>query len=136
MFSKAINIAIGFINKKTSKKVYYEKNQIIRQFFDFESFPTKIEDLFPVIIYVSAHPNDENTIGLLVDKNGNIKEFEGNEEASNETYNLIDDILETSDKKITVFGNHSENIVKKIRKTKTLPKNLYMSPYKNYAEGY
>lgn len=136
-FSKAVNMALEVLKKKSgAENMYIEKKQTLNQFLDSDEFPEKPKDYFPIIVYVSAFPDDQNTIGLLVHQNGKIEEFEGNEEAHYQTTELIDDILGYSQVKVTVYGNHNVSLVRKIEDTKTLPADLYVSPIKSYAEGY
>lgn len=135
-FSKAVNKTIKILEKKSKDDIYVNKKQTMLQFFDYEDFPIKSDEYFPIIIYISSFPDDENTIGLIVHKNGKVEEFEGNDEAHYKTYELVDDIMGNSNKPVTVYGNHTLDLVRKIEETKTLPKGLYMSPIKKYAEGY
>lgn len=116
--------------------MYVEKKQTLNQFLDHDEFPAKSKDYFPIIVYISAFPDDQNTIGLLVHQNGKVEEFEGNDESHFKTTDLVDEILGYANVKVTVYGNHNIDLVRKIEDTKILPKGLYMSPSKRYAEGY
>ena len=114
---------------------YFDKYQLIYNMLDVSELPYKVSDFFPMSVYVSASPNDKQTIGIMVHANGKKEMFEGSDEASEETYDLVDEILGNI-KPVTVYGFHGEETVEKIRKSNVLPKGLYMSPSKKYALGY
>jgi len=134
-FLKTYSNVANKVLKILGKVPYYDKNSLISSLLSTDYLPEKESDLFPVPVYISANPNDKNTIGILIHENGKKELFEGNDEASNETYELVDKIIGEK-KPIRVYGYHGEKVVEKIRKTMKLPKNLYMSPSKQYALGY
>jgi hypothetical protein len=123
--------------KKLGDVPYYDKRTLMLSFFDMDElfFKEKDSDLWPIPIYISSSPQDRMTIGIMVHQNGKKEMFEGNDEATAETYELVDEVLGNI-KPVTVFAQHGEETVNKIRKTNTLPKDLYVSPSKKYAEGY
>jgi hypothetical protein len=131
MFSKAGQRALQILGNVP----YYSRKDLMEKFFQYTFLPEKEDDLWPIPIYISAEANDKNTIGILVYKNGKKEMFEGNDEASPETYELVDKILGDV-KEVEVWGFHDENLVTKIKQTGELPKDLYMSPNKKYAQGY
>lgn len=141
---KWIGDTLKWISKEATKALkmlgdvpYYSKKDLILSFMDMDEllFYEKDSKLWPIPIYISSDPNDKATIGIMVHQNGKKELFEGNDEASAETYDLVDEILGNV-KPVVVYAQHGEEIVEKIRKTKTLPKDLYVSPSRKYAEGY
>lgn len=131
MYSKAGTKALQILGNVP----YYSRKDLIESLLGTEMLPEKEADIWPIPIYVSSSPNDKATIGILVHSNGKKEMFEGNDEASNETYDLVDEILGNV-KPVTVFGYHGEKTVETIRSSNVLPKGLYMSPSKKYALGY
>jgi hypothetical protein len=91
---------------------------------------------WPIPVYVSAGPGDHDTIGLLVHESGKLEMFEGNDEATDETVGLVNDLLGLGTKKIRVWGSHGTKVVDRIRDHKELPANLYVSPNRSHAAGY
>lgn len=94
------------------------------------------EDPWPIPVYVSSGPSDRDTIGLIVHENGKLEMFEGNDEASPDTIELVNDLLGLGGKKATVYASHNEDVVDKIKQHNELPANLYVSPNKSHAAGY
>ncbi len=92
-----------------------------------------MNNIYPIIVYVSA--GDRNTIGLKLDENGKFSMFEGNDEASMETLNLVNKLTE-EDREIRLYASHDFDVVEKIRETNTLPSNLFLSPNKPHAQSY
>lgn len=114
---------------------YYDRKSLIESLLSSEMLPIKESDIWPIAIYISASPYDKATIGILIFKNGKKILFEGNDEASNETYDLVDEILGEV-KPVIIYGYHNEQTVELIKKTMILPEGLYMSPNKKHASGY
>jgi hypothetical protein len=131
MFSKAGTKAL----KMLGDVPYYDRDTIIKQLLDRMELPESMDDLFPIPIYISSGQQDRATVGIMVHKNGKKELFEGNDEATEETYDLVDEILGNI-KPVTVYAQHGQKTVEKIKRTNTLPKDLYVSPSKKYAEGY
>lgn len=119
---------------KILKAPSYEVKQLKRTLLSWTDIPMKVEDFFPVPIYVSV-VGDPMTVGILVHVNGKLEVFEGNDEASDKTYALVNKLLGRS-QQITVWGMHGNDVVEKIRKSNTLPKGLYVSPSRKYAAGF
>lgn len=92
--------------------------------------------MWPVPVYVSASSSDKATIGLLVHEGGKLEMFEGNDEASPDTIELVNDLLGLGSKKQVVYGSHNSDVVDKIKQHNELPANLYVSPNKSHAAGY
>lgn len=114
---------------------YYSKDDLIISLIDRDFLPEKESDLWPISIYISSSKQDKDTIGILIHQNGKKELFEGNDEATPETYDLVDEIIGNA-KPVIVYGNHGEKVVEQIKKTNILPKGIYMSPNKKYALGY
>lgn len=119
---------------------YYKKEMLIKEFLNSYANTMTIkknpEDYYwPVVLEITSDPNDEMSIGIIISKSGKKELYEGNDEASAETYDLVDEILGNI-KPVTVYAQHGEKVVEKIRKTNTLPANIYVSPSRKYAEGY
>jgi hypothetical protein len=62
--------------------------------------------------------------------------FEGNDEASPDTIDLVNELTGASRDKIRIYGNHSSEVVERIREMGALPKDLYVSPSYDHAAGY
>jgi len=134
-FFKAATKAGQMALKMLGPVPYYNRNDLINNILDTQEFPTNPKDFFPIPIYISSGKNDRFTVGILIHANGKKELFEGNDEATSETYDLVDKILGNV-KPVTVYGYHGEKTVEDIRRTNTLPEGLYMSPDKKYALGY
>jgi hypothetical protein len=76
------------------------------------------------------------TISLLVHFDGKFEMFEGNDEASEATIKMVNKLLNPVGKAVRIYGSHDNSVVLRIKDSGKLPKNLYISPSKNYAEGY
>jgi len=113
---------------------YYSRNALLSDLMA-RTFPANVSDLFPIAIYISSSPQDKDTVGILVHENGKRDLFEGNDEASNETYALVNRLL-GGGKEVRIWGMHTEDLVYKIKQTKTIPEGLYVSPSRSYAEGH
>jgi len=131
MYSKAGSKALQILGNVP----YYSKQSLIESLLSTEMLPEKESDIWPIPIYVSSSPTDKATIGILVHSNGKKEMFEGNDEATDETYDMVDEILGNV-KPIIVYGNHGEKTVEQIRSSNMLPKGIFMSPSKKYALGY
>jgi hypothetical protein len=115
---------------------YYSRNSLVRNLLEHEDMPMKVSDLFPVPVYVSSSHNDKNTVGIMVHENGRLEMFEGNDEASDQTYFLVNSLLDPRREEVTVFGMHTEDLIDQIRKDQKLPAGIYVSPNKDYAAGH
>lgn len=132
--SNELNKAVSIISRK-ARIPYIDTNTLIRKAFDFNEIPDSFDKLWPIPIYISAKIGDKNTIGILVHKDGKVEMFEGNDEASDETYALVNKIMgKTRD--VEVWGSHGIDVVEKIKKTHRLPEGLFVSPNKMHASGY
>lgn len=131
MMLKAVKIALS----KLGKVPYYDVKTLFHNMFDTQYFKETVKDFFPISVYVAATRNQGDTIGILVHYNGKLEMFEGNDEATDETYRLVNKILGKT-RPVKVWGQHNVELVDKIVKTGILPKNLYISPDRSYAEGY
>jgi hypothetical protein len=115
---------------------YYSRNSMVRSLLEHEDMPMKASDLFPLPVYISSSPSDKNTVGIMVYENGKLEMFEGNDEASDDTYFLVNSMLNPNKEEVTVFAMHTEDLVEKIRKDQILPAGIYVSPNKEYAAGH
>lgn len=86
-------------------------------------------------VYVYAPGDKAGSIGLLANKDGELKMFEGNDEASPETIDLANKLLGIGDETIKVWSSQPAEIVKQIR-AGNIPDGIYVSPNRNHAAGY
>lgn len=128
--------AIMYLTKKTDVPYIDSKSALYSFLSDVEAFKENIHDYFPVGLYVSASPTDGNTVGVLVFYDGKIELFEGNDEASEDTYNLVDKLIGGEDKEVLIWGNHDSTLVRRIKETGRLPAGLYVSPNRQHASGH
>jgi len=61
--------------------------------------------------------------------------FEGNEEAGEETLDLVNDLMGVGDKMVTVYASHTPDIIERL-KAGDFPEGIFVSPSKEYASGY
>ena len=134
LYNKALAYLLNIVRKK-ARGVYIDQKGIVLSLFGHQEFPHDVKGQFPIPIYVSSGPSDKDTIGILVHYNGKLEMFEGNDLASDETVEIVNDLLGLN-KSVVVYGLHGEELVRKIEKTKTIPKGVYVSPSKKYASGY
>lgn len=125
--SKLINNKILSLNKLTS--FFYDKEKLVSSLLEDEELT---EDIFPLLLYVSAFQNEYDDIGLLIFED-HIEHFEGNEEVTEETNTLISKLMEEGEHEVKVFANHGKNVIDFVKKTKQLPKGIYVSPNKQHA---
>lgn len=112
-------------------------NSIKAYFLGQTEFSNKEEDFFPFPLYVSASPQDEATIGIMVNEQGKVTEIhEGNDEATPETIQLVNRLVNPNGKPVRIYGSHAIRLVQKIEETGYLPPNLYVSSYKPHALAY
>lgn len=114
---------------------YVDKKSLLINLLSTTLLPKKESDLWPIPLYISSSPSDPHTVGILVHKSGKKELFEGNDEASPETYDLVDEILGNV-KEIRVYGFHGVDLFEKVKRKQILPAGIYMSPSKKYASGY
>lgn len=115
---------------------YFSRNDLVRSLLEHQDFPMKVSDLFPIPIYISSSPQDHNAVGVMIHENGKLEMFEGNDEASDTTYFLVNSLLNPNKTEVVVFGMHTEDLVDKIRRDQVLPAGIYVSPNKEYAAGH
>jgi hypothetical protein len=138
--------AIEYINllNATSKYVenlikklnvpYVEPIGIKQYLLSQTEFKTKMEEFFPFPLYVSSSPEDEATVGILIDMEGKVLEIhEGNDEATPETINMVNRMVNPKGKPVRVYASHDTNLVHRIKETGFLPKDLFVSPNKGHA---
>lgn len=125
--SKLINDKIISLSKLTP--FFYDKEKLVSSLLEDEELT---DDIFPLLLYVSAFPNEYDDIGLLVFED-RIKYFEGNEEVTEETNNLVSTLMEEGEREVKIFANHGADVIKTVEKTGQLPKGLYVSPNKQHA---
>lgn len=130
--NKAKNNMIKLVGKKFN---YIETYDILKNALEGIEFKNDWKEYFPMTIYVSSDSNDKNTIGLEVDIKGNLKMFEGNDEATQETLKMVNDVL-YGDRKITLYGSHNPELYHQMKETMTIPKGVFFSPDIKYAEKY
>ena len=131
--SSTINKELDEIRAKIGE-FFYDKENILVSIFSQESVDDK--DLYPFPLYISSTNDQDDQFGIMVYGNGRYESFEENEEASDQTYAMVNKILGLSGKIQKVFSAHNEDLVKKIKDEGKLPANLYVSPKQNVAAGY
>lgn len=92
-------------------------------------------DKVSIPVYVSSSPDDKATIGILPTKDGKYKIFEGNEEASEDTLDLVNDLTGAGEKLVTVYGSHTSDVIDRIKRG-DFPTGIFVSPKREVAEGY
>lgn len=118
---------------------YVDVNELKRHLLGQQRLFDKLDNessMWPIPVYVSSGVTDKATIGLLVHSNGKLEIFEGNDEATPSTLELVNDLLGFGSKKVIVYGSHGEDVVSRIKQTNELPKDLYVSPTRSYAAGF
>jgi hypothetical protein len=118
---------VGYVDKK---------NLMVRLLTRETAYDFNKASIFPMFVYVSSGPEDKDTIGLMVNQDGSLEMFEGSDEASSETIDMVNRLLNPEGKQIKVYASHNFDLVNKIRETETLPANLYVSPNREHAAGY
>ncbi len=96
---------------------------------------SKTFDETPMPVYVSASPGDKMTIGLMPKEDGSFEIFEGNDEASEETLDLVNELTGAGEKMVTVYGSHTPDVIERIQ-SGDIPEGIFVSPNKEYAESY
>jgi hypothetical protein len=136
VYTKIINI----IKQKNSSAIINERTLKLtiifapKENYDDEKSFTKVSDYFPIPVYIGT--DNYNSIGLMVHENGKLEMFEGNDEANAETIQMINKILYDKPMIKQIWGSHNSQLVLKIKDSGILPKDIYVSPSKSYAEGY
>lgn len=124
----------------TSQIPYVDVGWIKQYLLSQSEFKTKEEEFFPFPVYVAANADefgDYNTIGILIDQHGKALEIhEGNDEATSETINMVNKMVIPQGKKVRIYACHNSKLVRQIEISEYLPKDLYVSPYRNHASGY
>jgi hypothetical protein len=81
--------------------------------------------------------NKEDSIGILVHENGKMEIFEGNDEASTETIDMVNQIIYGDvEKWVKIYGQHGSELVEKIKSTHEIPVGIYVTPKYGYASSY
>ncbi len=117
---------------------YYDERGLISQFFAFEEFKLDEASFWPVTIYVAANPDeykDYATTGLLLYQNGKVEVFEGNDEATPETIQLVNRLIGAQSIVKQVWSNQPQNVIEQIQNDRA-PAGIYVSPLKSHAEAY
>ena len=85
-------------------------------------------------LYISSGPQDEATVGIMIDSDGRVLEsHEGNDEATPETVQIVNRLVNPNGKPVRVYGLHGTELCHKIDETGYLPANLYVSPDRTHA---
>jgi len=121
--------------RKKLQGIHYDEKDLKRQLLTCSLEVYDYASHFPAIVYVSSSPTDGMTIGLELHQDGHFEMFEGNEEATPKTLDLVNNLLGVGNKKIRVWSNQSHEIAEKIR-AGTIPKRIFVSPKREVAEAY
>jgi hypothetical protein len=97
-------------------------------------FDDNPDGVWPVPVYISAK-NDPNTVGLLLSKDGKKEMFEGNDEATPETMDLVNEAMGIGDKQVRVYTSQPSDVISKI-KAGEYPEGIFVSPDKSHAASY
>jgi len=136
-YFELLNSVAKLVISLTRNIPHVDDKYIKRYLLSQNEFHTSPEEFFPFPVYVSATPGDEDTIGIMIDKNGKVLEIhEGNDESSSETINMVNRMVNPSGKKVRIYGSHDTRLIHDIDEKGYLPKNLYVSPDKNHASGH
>lgn len=130
-----VNNQIEKIKIKAKGSFFYDSSHLIKLLFSQDDRPYH-DEILPFPIYISATGDDYDEVGIMIGENGTYSMFEENEESSPETDIIVKNILGISGEWKKVYGSHGEQVVFEVKKSKTLPENLYISPSKNYAKTY
>jgi hypothetical protein len=123
----ALTTNIPFVDVK-SIKVY-----LLSQ----HDFHSKEDEFFPFPIYVSASPNDDMTIGIMIDQHGKVLDIhEGNDEATPETINMVNKMVNPKGRPVRIYACHNTKLVGDIEISGYLPKDLYVSQDRHHAAGH
>ena len=110
--------------------VKWIKERLLQQ----SEFKFKLEEFFPFPLYISSGPQDEATVGIMIDSDGRVLEsHEGNDEATPETVQIVNRLVNPNGKPVRVYGLHGTELCHKIDETGYLPANLYVSPDRTHA---
>lgn len=140
---------LALVNKVLNRVILIAKNLQIphiditwlkENLFNHEEFLSDEKDFFPIPLYISAQTSgdeSEATIGIMVDVNGKILEIhEGNDEASDETINLANKLVNPQGKQVRIYASHTRELVFKIDESGYIPEGLYVSPDLGHAKAY
>lgn len=123
----AENLKVPFVNLRILKDYLLSVHE----------FKTKVEDFFPLPLYIAATKNadgDWGEIGVVVDQNGKVLEIhEGNDESSPETIAFVNKLVNPSGKKVRIYAIHNTELCRKIEMSEYMPPNLYVSPDRGHA---
>jgi hypothetical protein len=144
---KAIVGYINLLNQVGRKAIeltqeipYVDVSYIAEVLLTQNEFHSKEEEFFPFPVYIAATPDeygDWMTIGVMIDQQGKVVEIhEGNDEASPETINMVNKMLNPKGKQVRIYASHNRKLVQEIEISGHLPANLYVSPNREYAGGY
>lgn len=136
----AINNVLAAMNEAGQKainmigRIHYNEKFLKEKLLEQEELSFESSDYFPLPIYISD--GSENSIGVMLYENGKKELFEGNDEASDETYKIVNDLLDVGNNWVKVYGQHGKRIIDLIEKRDELPEGIYVSPRRDVAEGY
>jgi hypothetical protein len=133
LMNQAKDIIVERLEEKQVPHLYVNRQNLLTRLLEF---PPRVEDFFPVPIYISSSPGEYDTIGLLIHYDGHLEYFEGNEDASDSTYQLVSGLLGEHGQQTTIYGAHSRQLVDKIREEGAIPKGVFVTPYRPHAEAY
>lgn len=94
-------------------------------------------ELSTFVFYVHSKDSPKyNSIGIIY-RDNKFEIFEGNDHSDSKTIQIANKIVfGNKPKYVKVYGSHNNKIVEYIESTGLLPPNLYVSPKREYAEGY
>lgn len=136
-FLNSANAAIAaVISRMQDTGAFINRKDLVRRtILDRGLWDGRPDAPWPVPVYVSAAATDKMTIGLLMHKDGLLEEFEGNDEATPETLDLVDSLTGAADKVVTVYTSQPADIAMRIA-SGDVPEGIFVSPSRAYAAGY
>jgi hypothetical protein len=116
--------------------VHFKEKDLLGRLLEWNDIPSNIHDFFPVPVYISSGSSDGDSIGIMLFEDGKKELFEGNTEASDETYKIVNELLGVADKWVKIYAQHGVRIIRLIERTQKIPEGIYVSPRRDVAEGY
>lgn len=138
-YIKLLNEVISHVDL-TVKKLnipYVDERNIKSYLINQSECKSDAKDFFPFPLYISVNQDQMDTIGVLIDYDGRVMEIhEGNDEATSETINFVNKLVNPKGKQVRIYAAHTANLIYKIEQFDIIPEGLYVSPYRPHAESY
>jgi hypothetical protein len=133
-FKSNLHSTLDDVHQKMAD-VPYSKTDLQRRLLTSDALMEgKPEDVYPVPVYVGAE-GDPNTVGLLLHQNGNFEHFEGNDESTPQTLDLVNKLLGNADKEVRVYTSQPADVIARIKEG-DIPHGIFVSPDRAHAASY